>query len=199
MTLLDDGGPADTTTKKHRRTGLIAVLAVLAVALLALGAWLTIDSQREEKQLPEVTDAPRVEQGSAQVADGAQFSGSGSCTIADDVNFTCVYDMADDRVSGTETFTALPGSEENGFGEEPAEYPKEFLLKTDDGTWIGALTGPEMTLFWCPLCGGLHGEWSVEYTGTGAYEGLVYRERAEHSWDDGTVVVRGSIAPVNDD
>ena len=36
MTLLDHGQPADTTTKKHR-TGLIAVLAVLAVALLAAG------------------------------------------------------------------------------------------------------------------------------------------------------------------
>ena len=46
MTLLDHGQPADTTTTKHR-TGLIAVLAVLAVALLALGAWLVIDSQQQ--------------------------------------------------------------------------------------------------------------------------------------------------------
>lgn len=46
MTLLDHGQPADTTTKKHR-TGLIAVLAILAVALLALGAWLVIDSQQQ--------------------------------------------------------------------------------------------------------------------------------------------------------
>ncbi len=97
--------------------------------------------------------------------------------------FACVYDMSDDRVSGTETFSALPGSNDNpgGFGEEPAEYPKEFRLGTDGGTWIGAPASPEMTLFWCPICGGLHGEWSVEYTGTGAYEGLVYRESAEHS------------------
>jgi hypothetical protein len=46
MTLLDHGQPADTTTKK-RHTGLIAVLAVLAVALLAAGAWLIVDRQQQ--------------------------------------------------------------------------------------------------------------------------------------------------------
>lgn len=46
MTLLDHGQPADTTTEK-RRTGLIAVLAVLAVALLAAGAWLFADRQQQ--------------------------------------------------------------------------------------------------------------------------------------------------------
>lgn len=46
MTLLDHGQPADTATKKHH-TGLIAVLAVLAVALLAAGAWLFVDSQQQ--------------------------------------------------------------------------------------------------------------------------------------------------------
>jgi ketosteroid isomerase-like protein len=47
MTLLDHGQPADTTTKKHR-TGLIAVLAVLTVALLAAGAWLFVDRQQQQ-------------------------------------------------------------------------------------------------------------------------------------------------------
>jgi hypothetical protein len=47
MTLLDHGQPADTTTKK-RHTGLIAVLAVLAVALLAAGAWLIVDRQQQQ-------------------------------------------------------------------------------------------------------------------------------------------------------
>ena len=47
MTLLDHGQPADTTTKKHH-TGLIAVLAALAVALLAAGAWLVVDRQTEQ-------------------------------------------------------------------------------------------------------------------------------------------------------
>jgi hypothetical protein len=46
MTLLDHGQPADTTTTKHH-TGLIAVLAVLAVALLAAGAWLIVDHQQQ--------------------------------------------------------------------------------------------------------------------------------------------------------
>ena len=46
MTLLDHGPPADTTTKKHH-TGLIAVLAVLAVALLAAGAWVIVDRQQQ--------------------------------------------------------------------------------------------------------------------------------------------------------
>jgi hypothetical protein len=46
MTLLDHGQPADTTTKKNH-TGLIAVLAVLAVALLAAGAWLIVDRQQQ--------------------------------------------------------------------------------------------------------------------------------------------------------
>jgi hypothetical protein len=46
MTLLDHGQPADATTKKHHR-GLIAVLAVLAVALLAAGAWLIVDRQQQ--------------------------------------------------------------------------------------------------------------------------------------------------------
>jgi type II secretory pathway pseudopilin PulG len=47
MTLLDVGKPADTTTKKHH-TGLIAVLAVVAVALLAAGASLIVDRQTEQ-------------------------------------------------------------------------------------------------------------------------------------------------------
>jgi hypothetical protein len=47
MTLLDYGQPADTRTKKHH-TGLIAVLTVLAVALLAAGAWLIVDRQRQQ-------------------------------------------------------------------------------------------------------------------------------------------------------
>ena len=52
MTLLDHDQPADTSTKNHH-TGLIAVLAVLAVALLALGAWLIIDSpQQATEQQP---------------------------------------------------------------------------------------------------------------------------------------------------
>ena len=46
MTLLDHGQSADTTTKKHH-TGLIAVLAVLAVALLAAGEWLFVDRQQQ--------------------------------------------------------------------------------------------------------------------------------------------------------
>lgn len=43
MALLDHGQPADTTKKEHR-TGLIAVLAILAT-LLAAGAWLIVDHQ----------------------------------------------------------------------------------------------------------------------------------------------------------
>lgn len=50
MTLLDRGPTADTTTKKHRHTGLIAVLAILAVALLAAGTWLFVDSQQRSTE-----------------------------------------------------------------------------------------------------------------------------------------------------
>jgi hypothetical protein len=46
MALLDQGQPADTTTTKHH-TGLIAVLAILAVAMLAAGAWLIVDRQQQ--------------------------------------------------------------------------------------------------------------------------------------------------------
>ena len=51
MTLLDHGQPADTTKKHH--TGLIAVLAVLAVALLAAGAWLIVDRQQQPLSVEE--------------------------------------------------------------------------------------------------------------------------------------------------
>ena len=59
MTLLDHGQPADTTTKKHH-TGLIAVLAILAVALLAAGGWLFVDSQQQPtEQQPLSTEQQR--------------------------------------------------------------------------------------------------------------------------------------------
>ena len=60
MTLLDHGQPADTTTKKHH-TGLIAVLAVLAVALLAAGAWLIVDRQTEQPLSAEEQQAAIME------------------------------------------------------------------------------------------------------------------------------------------
>ena len=44
MTLLDPGQSADTPTKEHH-SGLIAVVAILAVVLLALGAWLVVPGQ----------------------------------------------------------------------------------------------------------------------------------------------------------
>ncbi len=46
MTLLEHGQPADTPTRKHR-TGLISVVAILAVALLAVGGWLIVDRQQQ--------------------------------------------------------------------------------------------------------------------------------------------------------
>ena len=52
MTLIDHGQSADTTTKKHH-TGLIAVLAILAVALLAAGAWLIVDRQQQPLSVEE--------------------------------------------------------------------------------------------------------------------------------------------------
>jgi hypothetical protein len=60
MTLLGHGQPADTTTKKHH-TGLIAVLAVLAVALLAAGAWLIVDRQTEQPLSAEEQQAAIME------------------------------------------------------------------------------------------------------------------------------------------
>lgn len=60
MTLLDHGQPAATTTKKHH-TGLIAVLAVLAVALLAAGAWLIVDRQTEQPLSAEEQQAAIME------------------------------------------------------------------------------------------------------------------------------------------
>jgi ketosteroid isomerase-like protein len=60
MTLLDHGQPADTTTKKHR-TGLIAVLAVLAVALLAAGAWLIVDRQQQPLSAEEQQHAALID------------------------------------------------------------------------------------------------------------------------------------------
>jgi hypothetical protein len=60
MTLLDHGQPADTTTKKHH-TGLIAVLAVLAVALLGAGAWLIVDRQTEQPLSAEEQQAAIME------------------------------------------------------------------------------------------------------------------------------------------
>ena len=56
MTLLDQGQPADTTTKKHH-TGLIAVLAILAVALIAAGAWLIVDRQQQQPLSAEAQQA----------------------------------------------------------------------------------------------------------------------------------------------
>ena len=57
MTLLVHGQPANTTTKK-RHTGLIAVLAVLAVALLAAGAWLIVDRQQRRRCPPRSSRPP---------------------------------------------------------------------------------------------------------------------------------------------
>lgn len=45
MTLLEPGPTAEPTPTKHR-TGLIAALAIAAVALLSLGAWLVVDAQQ---------------------------------------------------------------------------------------------------------------------------------------------------------
>jgi hypothetical protein len=79
---------------------------------------------------------------------------------------------------------------------EPGAF-RQFRLETDGGTWIGVLDpDAEMTLFWCTMCGGLHGDWPVEYPGTGAYEGLVYREHVEHSYT-GDVSIDGWIEPAS--
>jgi hypothetical protein len=115
---------------------------------------------------------------SASTAQVGDLTGEGTCTLVGEKRFTCEFTMPDARVSGTETFTALPDPVDGETGEQPAEYPNGFTLRNDDGRWLGALSDDTvMTLFWCPLCGNLHGEWEVDYIGTGAYEGLTYHER----------------------
>jgi hypothetical protein len=172
---LQDHGQATGTSSEHRK-GLLITAALAVLLVVATGGWLIVNSQQEVQQPAEVT-------------------GTGSCTITDDVNFTCEYAGADVRMSGTETFTATPASENSG--PNPSEYPEEFRLETDGGTWIGVLDpDTEMTLFWCPMCGGLHGDWTVEYTGTGAYEGLGYHEHVEHSYT-GVVSIDGRIEPAS--
>jgi hypothetical protein len=126
------------------------------------------------------TRAPAGEEAdpSGSAAETAELTGEGTCTLVGEERFTCKYSMPDDRVSGTETFTALPDPVTGETGEQPAECPNGFNLRNDGGQWLGALSDDTvMTLFWCPLCGELHGEWEVDYIGTGAYEGLEYHER----------------------
>lgn len=180
---LQDHGQATGTSSEHRK-GLLITAALAVLLVVATGGWLIVNSQQEVQQPAEVTEVTA--------------AGTGSCAITDGVNFTCEYAGADVRVSGTETFTARP-TPESGPTESgtETEYPDEFRLETDAGTWIGVLDpDTEMTLFWCPMCDGLHGDWTVEYTGTGAYEGLVYHEHVEHSYT-GYVSIDGLIEPAS--
>lgn len=179
---LQDHGQATGTSSEHRK-GLLITAALAILLVVATGGWLIVNSQQEVQQPAEVTEVTA--------------PGTGSCTITDDVNFSCEYAMADVRVSGTETFTATPTPEFVGEPGTETEYPEEFRLETDGGTWIGVLDpDTETTLFWCPMCHGLHGEWTVEYTGTGAYEGLVYHEHVVHSYT-GDVSIDGWIEPAS--
>ena len=100
MTLLDHGQPADTTTTKHR-TGLIAVLAVLAVALLALGAWLVIDSQQQvseqqplsaEEQQAAIMDVVTAHRDALEVGDPDAIR----ATLTDDA--TGLYLLGDNQI-----------------------------------------------------------------------------------------------------
>jgi ketosteroid isomerase-like protein len=125
MTLLDHGQPADTPTKKHR-TGLIAVLAILAVTLLAAGAWLFVDRQQplSTEQTPSSTEQqPQFTEQQAAIMDvvtahndatNARDRDALQATITDD--FTWGSIPADDYVAivatkgadDTETFTGDP-------------------------------------------------------------------------------------------
>ena len=170
MTLQDHGQPADTTTKKHR-TGLIAVVAILAVALLALGGWLVIDSQRAPEPV-QVTNISAL-----------------GCTYDDDDNYTCGLDMSDPRVSGIETFQLG----EIVFTEDGewtvGSWTNPTTLTNDGGSWIGVQVG---TTRWSDADPSHHHVVDTEYTGTGAYEGLVYHSHNEFI-EFGDEVITGTI------
>ena len=171
MTLQDHGQPADTTTKKHR-TGLIALVAILAAALLAAGAWLIIDSQ----QSPDPVQVTSIS--------------TGGCTEDDDNNYTCgPIVMSDPRVSGTETFQ-LDEMVMTEDGEwTVGSWTNPVTLTNDGGSWTGVQVG---TTRWSDAEPAHQHVVDTEYTGTGAYEGLVYHSHHEFI-ETGDGVITGTI------
>ena len=143
----------------------------MAAALLALGGWLLIDSQQSEQPV--------------------QVTGSGpGCTVDDDNNYTCGPTvMSDPRVSGIETFQLgeMVMTEDGEW--TVGSWTNPITLTNDGGSWTGVQVG---TTRWSDAEPEHQHVVDVEFIGTGAYEGLVYRYHNEFS-DTSDAVITGTI------
>ena len=178
MTLQEHGQPADTTTR-NRNTGLIAVVAIVVVALLGLGGWLIVNSQ-ESMQPDQVTGLPGLTSNRqfspVQVTGGSDGT---PCDIDEDNNYACTSVMSDPRVSGIETFhlPELEFTEDEATGITEGTWTTTATLTNEGGSWTGVQVG---STSWTSERDWVHQHViDTEYTGTGAYEGLVYRRHNE--------------------
>jgi hypothetical protein len=108
---------------------------------------------------------------------------------ADD-NYTCgPIVMSDPRVSGIETFQLgeLVMTEEGEY--TVASWTNPITLTNDGGSWTGVQVG---TSRWSSAEPEHMHVVDVEFTGTGAYEGLVYHYHNEFI-DFGDAVITGTI------
>ena len=136
MTLLDHGQPADPTTKKHH-TGLIAVVAVLAVALLAAGTWLFVDRQQalSTEQTPSSTEQqPQFTEQQAAIMD----------VVTANKDATNARDRDALRATITDDFTA-------DYSGHPSSEPYEG--PSADG-WVTMATAGHVTFTGAPVFSG---------------------------------------------
>jgi hypothetical protein len=133
MTLLDHGQPADTTTKKHH-TGLIAVLAVLAVALLAAGAWLIVDRQTEQPLSAEEQQAAIMEVITAhRDALAAGDNDAALATLTDDATaLLLISPIGPQTVLSRDRYVGLTSFDRLSFFDDPAFFgnPPQVSIPT---------------------------------------------------------------------
>lgn len=117
MTLLEHGQRADTTTTKHR-TGLIAVLAILAVALLAAGVWLIVDRQQQpmsaEEQQAAIMDEITAHRDALEAGDRDPIL----ATLTDDATALYLVGDGETLVISRDDY-GLPDGERLTFIEDP--------------------------------------------------------------------------------
>ena len=133
MTLLDHGQPADTTTKK-RHTGLIAVLAVLAVALLAAGAWLIVDRLTEQPLSAEEQQAAIMEVITAhRDAMEARDNDATLATLTDDATaLLLISPIGPQTVLSRDRYVGLTNGDRLSFFDDPAFFgnPPQVSIPT---------------------------------------------------------------------
>ena len=137
MTLLDHGQTADTTTKKNR-TGLIAVMAVLAVALLAAaGAWLVVDRQQplstEEQQHAAIMDVVTAHRDALAGGDPDEIR----ATLTDDA--TGLYLLGDNQIVD-DGYGGLQAGDVLAFIDDPVffgDLQVAIHTRTESMRWTG--------------------------------------------------------------